>query len=270
MYDTLWIGCSHSTDVYTDDNKIVSDVNNSAISIKPYYNYFRNDGIPIRTRNFFKDQKWKILSFPGEGVFKYAQAINVLDKHGLLKKFRNIIIQKTYEPRLCITDDDNDVYRELVDYINSDIEYTFSGWRGHTLPMNAYGMYESMVSSGLPKNSYLWATEYTLNLHSKIDSKDWDEFMPSPWVDVSYEYIKHTAKKNKLNYYEFNWIRPFRDKISEHKPTKIINGDLDITEWLRDNDYEKLLSTPGSHPTLPVAMHISKLLAKELKDAGYK
>ena len=75
MYDTLWIGCSHSAGLY--------DINNNIIN--------SNAGIANRLAWGF-DQKWKIITFPGEGSHTFMEAIKVLDDAGHLSKFRNIIV----------------------------------------------------------------------------------------------------------------------------------------------------------------------------------
>ena len=83
MYDTLWIGCSHSAGLYNNKNVIISPDN----------------GIANRLAASLQE-KWKILAIRGEGMHTYMECIKVLDNNGYLNKFKNIIVQQTSEPRL--------------------------------------------------------------------------------------------------------------------------------------------------------------------------
>ena len=65
-YDTLWIGCSFSAGVYNKDNEILD----------------KHQGIPNRLAQELS-QKWKILTFPANGVHMFMQAIKVLDDKNL-------------------------------------------------------------------------------------------------------------------------------------------------------------------------------------------
>ena len=256
MYDTLWIGCSHSTGIYELDNKLDT---------------CRKSGIPQKIKKRFS-QNWKIISCPGEGIFKYAQVIKTLEKHNMLSKFRNIIVQKTFEPRLTITADDTGQFCDVLDYMKSDSQETLSLYREHLFHMSPLGTYEMLKERQLPKNADKVILDWTTELYSKIDPREYNTFMPSPWVDVCNDYIKDAAKRNKLNYYEFSWIRGFREllPVDADKPHDIINGDRDIVDWLTEQKLKQYLSTPGSHPTEKVVNEVSRMLVKELRKNGYK
>lgn len=256
MYDTLWIGCSHSTGVYELNNELDTS---------------RNNGIPQKIKRHY-NQKWKIISCPGEGIFKYAQVIKTLEKHNMLCKFRNIIVQKTFEPRLTITEDETGQLRDVLDYIESDSQNTLSLYRGHLFPMTPLGIYELLKDRQLPKKADKVILDWTTELYSKIDPREHNTFMPSPWVEVCSDYIKDVAKRNKLNYYEFHWIRGFREilPVDADKPHDIINGDRDIVDWLTEQNLKQFLSTPGSHPTVKIVSAVSRMLIKELQKNGYE
>ena len=67
MYDTLWIGCSHSAGLYNNKNVIISPDN----------------GIASRLAASLQE-KWKILAIRGEGMHTYMECIKVLDNNGTI------------------------------------------------------------------------------------------------------------------------------------------------------------------------------------------
>lgn len=264
MYDTLWLGCSHSSGSYCKTTGELIDINHS---------------IPTVLASKFK-QNWKSVSFPGDGVMKYAETIKLLDDHNLLSNARNIIIQRTYEPRMTFFNDSDCIYNRILEYVNDPNRFeTIIPERppaDRTFSLFAHQNYDMYHSSFSGKEIELIDMFERISYSMDPREQTFDKLKhPSIWVDVQYDYIRYTAEKNGCNLYMFDYVGSFRNQSNRWKQNKpfvhkLIDGDQDfVFHYLVEQQRLELLAS-SQHPTREAVDLLADILYKELNNAGYK
>ena len=264
MYDTLWLGCSHSSGSYCKDTGELIDQSHSIPSV-------------LATK---LNQRWKSISFPGDGVMKYAEAVKLLDENKLLSNFRNIIIQRTYEPRMTFFNDSDYIYDRILEYVNDPNRFeTIISVRPpteRTFSLFAHQNYDQYHSKFAGKEIVL--IDMFENISHSVDPRESTTETtqyPSLWVDVHYDYIKYTADKNNCKLYMFDYVGSFRNqnrrwKINKPFKRTLINGDQDfVFHHLTEQNRLDLLAS-AQHPTHGAVDLLVDILYKELNDEEYK
>lgn len=258
-YDTLWIGCSFSAGVYNKDNEILD----------------KHQGIPNRLAQELS-QKWKILTFPANGVHMFMQAIKVLDDKNLLSKFRNIIVQQTYEPRLEFLEHKayQKIFIDVLDYIqNESFNQTFStndqiGQRRFSIIARQF--IEMHIKRF--KQDKLEFANLADEIAECVDPRHKDIDHYCVWADAALDYIKLVAGKNGCNFYTFKWATTYFNapKVFMQVPKGLFRGLTDMQNIIHENNLDSYLSSPGDHPTQKIVDFASQVLKKELLELGYK
>ena len=262
MYDTLWLGCSHSSGSYCKTTGELID---------------RNHSIPTVLASKF-EQYWKSISFPGDGVMRYAETIKLLDDLGYLSEFRNVIIQRTYEPRMTFYKDSDCIYERIAEYTQDPIRFeTITPTQSpaeRTFSLFANQNYDAYVDKFTGKELELADMWY--DIATSVDPREQtDSTMqyPSLWVDVMYDYIRNTVAKNNCNYYYFDYVGSYRNHITRlgkaFKDT-LINGDRDFMHYYIDTPGKTDLLATAQHPTHGAVDYLVDILYGELNNAGYK
>ena len=258
-YDTLWIGCSFSAGVYNKDNEILD----------------KHQGIANRLAQDLS-QKWKILTFPANGVHMFMQVIKVLDDKNLLPKFRNIIVQQTYEPRLEFLDHKSyqKIFIDVLDYIqNESFNETFSTndqisqRRFSIIARQFVEMHEKRF-----KQDKLEFANLAEEIAECVDPRQKDIDHYCVWADAALDYIKLVAGKNGCNFYTFKWATSyFNDpKVMLQTPRGLFRGLTDMQKLIKENYLNSYLTSPGDHPTKKIIEFALQVLKRELIVMGYE
>lgn len=258
MYDTLWIGCSHSAGLYNMKNTIINS----------------NAGIANRIANHYR-QRWKIISFPGDGNFKFMEAIKILDDRRLLSNFRNIIIQQTYEPRLNFYTKETykDSLSKVVDWVeNEKVNETLNAalvtHEHDVFSLWARSFYESHEHNFTKeKEKFVNVAEHISN---NIDPRNPQEEFYAEWSKAALDYIKMKAEQNKCNFYTFKWIGSYSTQPKTHPLKGLFKGEEDVFSQIKRVGLQDELSEPGKHPTEKILQFATKILISELDTIGYR
>ena len=260
MYDTLWIGCSHSAGLYDHSNNVIDN----------------NRGIANRIAKHY-DQKWKILTFPGEGNFAFMEAVKVLNDRDMIKQFRNVIVQQTYEPRLNFFT--NDSYKEQLSRVVKYIQY--DGPNINRTLNASLGMHDKKVFSIIGRELYESHADNFINekinfidVSSKI-SEEIDPRNPklefyAEWSKAALDYIKLVSENNGCNFYTFKWFGSYNTQPKTYPKKGLFIGEEDIFTLVNDSGLYNELSKPGSHPTEKILRFAFDKLISELEQIGYK
>lgn len=260
MYDTLWIGCSHSAGMYNHANDII-DVNKGiANRIAEHYN-----------------QSWKILSFPGEGNFTFMEAVKVLNDRDMIKQFRNVIVQQTYEPRLNFYT--NDAYKKQLDSVVIHIQY--DGPEINKTLNAANGIHDKKVFSIIGRELYDAHADNFINekinfvdvsakISGEIDPRNPELEFYAEWSKAALDYIKLVSENNGCNFYTFKWFGSYNTQPKTYPKKGLFTGEEDMFTLIREAGLVSELSKPGSHPTEKILEFAFDKLISELEEIGYK
>ena len=257
MYDTLWIGCSHSAGLYNNKNVIISPDN----------------GIANRLAASLQE-KWKILAIRGEGIHTYMECIKVLDNNGHLNKFKNIIVQQTSEPRLNFYTSKG--YQHMFDNIlryieNDDINKTcdptkLNGNKVFSINANEFHEYQHHHFDKEKINFIDLATE----IAESVDPRDDKQKYYAVWTQAALDYIKLISEKNGCKFYTFKWVSSNCNRPATNNTPGLFNENLDIIQMIYKIGLKKYLTNPGLHPTEKILEFAHVALLKELSKVGYK
>ena len=257
MYDTLWIGCSHSAGLYDINNNIVEP----------------NAGIANRLAWGF-NQKWKIVTFPGDGNHTFMEAVKLLDDTGHLSKFRNIIVQQTYEPRLNFYSHSaySKVFDGLVSYIeDQDNLGTFNAsmknLNDKVFSILGREFYEIHEKNFI--NEKINFIDVAARIADEIDPRDPKLEHYAIWTKAALDYIKLVARKNDCNFYTFSWTGSYSTQPKDYPKKGLFKGEQNMFDLIREENLGSELSKPGSHPTEKILNFAFKQLTKELYEIGY-
>lgn len=260
MYDALWIGCSHSAGLYDIKNNIINSDN----------------GIANRLAKLYR-QDWKILSYPGEGNFTFMQIMRLLDENDLLKNFRNVFIQQTYEPRLNIYKQDayNKMFHNTLKFMkkhNNVRNQTLNG----TLMMHNERVFSAIARETYEAHSHRFNKEQNNfidvceTIADSVDPRDPNQEYYAEWSKVGLDYMRMLSEKNGCNFYTFKWFGSYNTQPKTYPKKGLFKGEQDMFSIIREFNMQNYLSVPGSHPTEEILQFASKILFNELKEIGYK
>jgi len=258
MYDTLWIGCSHSAGLYDHKNSVI-DVDN---------------GIANRIANHY-GQKWKILTYPGEGNFTFMEAIKVLDDREMLGVFKNIIVQQTYEPRLNFYTKDSytKLLHNTIKWIeNKEVNKTFNGTLGihnkKIFSVIGRELYEAHSDNFIKEKINL--IDVSTRISENIDPRDPKQEFYAEWSKSALDYVKMVSEKNNCNFYTFKWFGSYNTQPKTYPKKGLFLGEQDMFSLIREAGLASELSKPGSHPTEKILEFALEKLVSELEEIGYK
>lgn len=258
MYDTLWIGCSHSAGLYDINNNILSSDKGIANRLAEAYN-----------------QKWKILSFPGEGNHIFMEAMKVISDAGYLKNFRNVIVQQTYEPRLNfynIEEHQKIFYRvkrhmEEDSQTNRTLNATLNMHDKKVFSIIGREFYESHEKNFV--NEKINFVDVASRISEEIDPRDPELEYYGIWTQAALDYIKLISEKHNCKFYTFRWFGSYITQPKTHPKKGLITGEENMLDLIRRENLQDYLTKPGSHPTEKIIDFAFKVLVKELDEVRY-
>lgn len=265
MFDTLYIGCSHSTGVYDLKNNIIDTEHSIATVIADKLNL-----------------KMKSFSMPGCGNFQYLLLLEYLLQHDKLSNIKNIIIQKTYEPRLHFHENEKEFFKPALEYMDNDNEYTLS-----LFEPSIWSTYEHMnvdVITGFQKTSvgkndalsYLEWLHTCLDRQRYIGQKEGRIEADNLYADMCFRAIENLCKVSDINLYPFAWNTSYRDTryIRKTNP-KFMGVHNSVMDYLKDkygeeNLHANYLSNPGWHPTRDIVDDVGEAISKSQQFKGLR
>jgi len=265
MSKTLMIGCSHLSGSYSSDNRLLDiDVNYGTIA-----------------RDILNDKDWKIISCPGEGIIAFSSIIETLYQQNLLQQFDNVILQQTYEPRLNIQINQNQIMQDIIEYVSSDDSLPHLARNDWLVSMHPSTQFEKHKSR-FPKHE-LEFLEYCHYIGDNFDktsdvvkhvqstAQPYRSYFKNMEVDVSFRYIEMLLANLNINLYTFRWWNCWRDTDYIKSVTSIIDDTMG--NKLRDHfgaDLVNQLSNPGAHLSLTGIKYAGAELAAALENHGFR
>ena len=201
----------------------------------------------------------------------------VLSDRDMIKQFRNVIVQQTYEPRLNFYT--NDAYKKQLYSVVKHVQY--DGPEINKTLNASNGIHDKKVFSIIGRELYdahadnfikekINLIDVSTKISEEVDPRNPELEFYAEWSKAALDYIKLVSENNGCNFYTFKWFGSYNTQPKTYPKKGLFTGEEDMFTLIREAGLASELSKPGSHPTEKILEFALEKLVSELEEIGYK